>query len=176
MRGPVIAVALLASSGCALISGLSTLDVDDGRDASTLDANVQNVDAAVEADAKVPPSDSGSRDATSELGPNDLICGPTLTCAFPSQACCFGDAGTCYASDGGVCSGTPVVCDYTGQCPTGQVCCATLEQTKPKGSSCKSAANCTAPTGYRLCRLDSECAGSGKCITVPTFNGYSYCQ
>jgi hypothetical protein len=84
---------------------------------------------------------------------------PGCVCAAP-QACCLGaidaTAGSCESPR--ACAGVVLSCDGPEDC-SGGVCCLTLS-----GSSCSATNSCP---GTRLCRDDSQCAGSGASHCLP---------
>jgi hypothetical protein len=72
-------------------------------------------------------SDTGAGDAAPDPG---IACGSGTYCAPSSQTCCVSSGGLGgtqrRCANGNSCgSGTPVHCDDTADCPSGQVCCGT---------------------------------------------------
>lgn len=150
---------LLATASCALVSGLSSLDVDETVDASVADATTFDVaplpdvgtDALGDADAARPPDGSvdASTDAPRDIGPDtpmSIQCGAspcplTSTCChklFPQSFTCSADASNCQYV---------VACDALS-CKPGEVCCVTAFG--GLGTSAACATSCVSPN-VRLC-------------------------
>lgn len=179
------AALLLATASCALVSGLSSLDVGETVDASLDDvfvADVAKPDAVVDGGGTTdspspPPTDTGvadaPRDSAIETGPPSIQCGAsacplTLSCChklFPSSFTCS-DASSCQY---------PITCDALS-CKPGEVCCVTAFS--GIGSSTACATTCNSPN-VRLCAADGgpACPNGLKCL--PSDGGfvpYSICK
>lgn len=191
VRVVVAGALVLGSASCALVSGLSSLDVEDGTDASVPDVLAIDVapkpDVATDGGVDVsPPLDGGvdvfvdaPKDAVIDTGPPSIQiqCGAS-TCPLTSTCChnVFGNTFTCFA-DASACSGTsnyPVTCDVRS-CPSNQVCCVTVTQGLGLGAAC--AASCGLPN-TRLCAQDGAPCGNGLTCgpSVYTFPPYDICK
>ncbi len=175
-RWGVLAVAWAACLGaCALVSGLSSLDV------GTVDASVPS-DGTVDAKPETSLVDRGAAEVVViDAGdPKALHCGPDASCAFEKQTCCA--KGSTYSCvDKGACTGdgaSPIPCDFTGHCGTiGSICCLQAGGNQSITISCRAPAECKgASFNVQLCRSDSECLDGGKCTNVPTASWLSYCN
>ncbi len=182
-----------ATASCALVSGLSSLDVDETSDASLPD--VIGGDVAPQADVAVdsradasgidvtpPPLDGGvdvAIDAAKDAAPDvaSIQCGAS-TCPLTSVCCHrpFNQSFTCYA-DASACTGNgyyPVTCDVRS-CTNNQVCCITVQQVIGLGASCST--TCSLPN-TRLCLQDGAACPVGlTCApSVSTFPPYDICK
>jgi hypothetical protein len=75
-----------------------------------------------------------------------------------------------------LCNGVKLACDDQSDCPSGQVCCGTVDNGKVAGTSCR--ASCQG--GARLCDPKAavdECAASDmKCGSSNLLDGYGFCR
>ncbi len=181
--------------GCALVSGLSSLDV--AADASVApdgaSVDVASSETPIDGAAGTDGADGGdvTLDASVDAAvvdsgsPSVLRCGASLTCNFATQTCCsvgnatsciLGTASTCTA-DGG--SAITIHCDYSGQCGKGEVCCGKFGGPSTGTSTCTLPADCPGFPGVRLCRTSAECADAGVCTALPAQTNLawlSYCK
>ncbi len=197
--GPRSVVATLVlvtfASGCALVSGLSGLDLDEGTDASIesggpLDSSMDGArdrGAPPLPDVVQPPPDALASDAPSDAPVSDagavIQCG-TSTCPTTDVCCNHLQNGkstfTCGAA--GACKGNAdyvMACDALS-CGAGKRCCVTLTfngGTVATAASC--AANCT--TSLPLCRSDAgdaspPCNFGFTCQPHTQLVGYEACS
>jgi hypothetical protein len=111
------------------------------------------------------------------------------TCAAKTEVCCgsWGRSGKpsfeCEEAGFVACAGgTSIGCDDRTDCPTGQVCCGTLEDNSGYTSvACKS--SCNSSPGLRAVRfcdataVVDECASIGKyCGPSQSLPGYNVCR
>lgn len=134
----------------------------DAADGGNADADGGGTDASVDGDAGV------ANDAATDAG--TIACGAT-TCAATTQVCCIALDGTetCAASGGAAPCGAAIerACDDRTDCPSGQICCATLGALYV-GSTC--AATC-AGAARQLCKSTSECANAMQTCSTETCRG-----
>lgn len=190
----------LALAGCALVSGLSDLDVVG--DASVVDASVNDVtlDAA-------PGNDSSVVDASADGPRFDVVIAPDVSpppviaircgpdpkkpCAQPNVCCRRGnaDAGytqTCESAQtcptGSLNQTVPVSCDGPSACKSGEICCAyyTSFFNVLKEIKCTTT-KCDQNTEVRMCGTDGGPAST--CITpdvctpsAGSLPGYYFCN
>lgn len=94
---------------------------------------------------------------------------------------------TCMDSDDAIvqcATGRTLACDDKADCPSGQVCCGSLDNTTGfDGVSCRATCDLTpnpAFTNVRFCdpfAATDECTSIGKqCLPSSNFVGYAYCQ
>lgn len=200
VRTILLCAGALALAGCALVSGLSNLDVGD---ASVGDASVFDVTVDVTAD-KAPVEDT-STDAGSgldvviapDVSPPPTIairCGPDpkKLCAQPSICCrrtldAGGYTQTCESPQtcplGGPNGAVPITCDGPSACKSNEVCCAyyasviaPLNQIKCTTTKCD---NYT--TEQRMCGTDggppSACLQGDTCsASTGSLPGYYFCN
>ena len=106
-------------SGCAVVSGLGSLDVVGGCDGGACDGG-SKTDAGD--GSQPPPGDSGVSDAAKpEAAPPGIACG-TETCTG-SAVCCADDAGAACATTSCAPGTKTIACDDQTDCPGGQICC-----------------------------------------------------
>lgn len=147
---------LLATASCALVSGLSSLDVDQAVDASVADSTTVDVVPQPDVSADAPgdvarPTDGGvdvGVDAPKDVGVDvstSIQCGAS-TCPLSSTCChkLFPQSFTC--SDASSCQYV-VACDALS-CKPGEVCCVTAFG--GLGTSAACATTCASPN-VRLC-------------------------
>jgi hypothetical protein len=181
----------LTLSGCALVSGLSDLEVGDGGEPSldaTLDVQLPVLDAGPDVGADV--VDAGT-DANADAAPPITIMCDNLTCVLP-DVCCrrgFADAGgftrTCEPAQKcppmGTNNSVPSSCDGPRVCKKGETCCATVQGAIVSQIACSSSI-CDSVTEIRLCDLDggppSNCSNGRTCkpATAGSFPNYLFCQ
>lgn len=110
---------------------------------------------------------TGPSDATVE--PTSPTCGGAgkcsvgdVCCVAPSDKTDAGLVGTCGSASS--CSGFALSCSYTGDCPSGQVCCGDLAGT-PATATCQT--SCPG-SDDQLCQTVAECPSGDGC------RGYQY--
>jgi hypothetical protein len=167
------ALCLGGVASCALVSGLSGLDVGEVVDASVTPDVTAIVDApseraVVDGGPDVPP---GSDDAAAE----PLRCGSDASCNVAQQTCC--NTGSKFACVGqGACDASVVECNYGDQCPSGTICCMQNAIISVR-ISCKKATDCTGSLlNWQLCRTAAECGDGGQCSPLPNLSWLSYCK
>lgn len=200
-RTVVVVGGSLALAGCALVSGLSDLDVAAG-DASVPDSSI--VEASVDATADVPPAVVDASDGPRfdvvvlpDVSPPPLVgirCGPDpkKPCAAPNVCCRRGnaDAGytqTCETASncpvGGPNNSVPVSCDGPSACKNGEFCCAyyssfflVMKEIKCTTTKCDQGT-----TEVRMCGTDggpaSTCLTGDICTpSAGSLPGYYFCN
>ena len=175
----VACVLASATVSCALVSGLSSLDVDETSDASvpdstTLDVSPPDVvidarsdaDAAGPLDAGIDAVADGPRDVGPDVVPS-IQCGAspcplTSTCChklFPQSFTCSSDAGNCQYV---------VSCDALS-CKPGEVCCVTGFGGLGTSTSCVT--TCNSPN-VRLCVPNNGPACPNGTTCLPSDGGF----
>jgi hypothetical protein len=172
----VVALALLASAGCGIVSGLDGLTTSDAL-----------TEAGGDADAA---ADTGAGDGP--MASDVPVDAPSAACPFDASVeGCFGIActsGTCCVRPtsvecGSTCSGASFACTSPTQCTAttaGTVCClattgafdvSMCPVTVPitgTSATCVPTDECVTmtPSGHRLCRNDADCTVPSHCTEV----------
>ncbi len=120
-------------------------------------------------------------------GTVSISCG-SATCSGPSQVCCAsrdslnqtthldcigaGDSCTC---TGIGCMHAKISCSGPTDCPTGQVCCGTINGTSYSSVSC--ASSCTGYNKVEICDPGDgiACPNNAQCRQSQILTGYHYC-
>ena len=161
-----------SSSGSSGTSSSSSSSSSGGSSSGNVD------DAGV--DAPPPPKDEGT--IRCGVGPN------ATSCTAGTQICCGQWAGrgnlkySCEPAGLLACvAGTTIACDDMTDCPSGQVCCGTQDNSRYTKVECKT--KCTSFPGtraVRFCDPDAavdECAADGAyCGPSQTLPGYFVCR
>jgi hypothetical protein len=107
------------------------------------------------------------------------MCGST-PCDLRSNTCCvtpFPLSARCIPGANTACMNTEATfhCQYSCECPTGQVCCGIIDtlvgfgtascQTVPAGGFCPPHPNTVSQAAAQLCKDSSECANGQPCIS-----------
>jgi hypothetical protein len=136
------------------------------------------------ADASVPDT---SVDETGGGGAGTVFCGND-TCTTPQQYCCVTGAGqgstpsySCkmgQASCGSTAGpGTPVHCDKTADCPSGDVCCGSDYNGYYADVSCQTSCTGTGFTPVQFCDSSgSDCPQGMTCQMSGVLTGYWVCR
>lgn len=130
-------------------------------------------DLSSQLDLSSQPGDLSSPPDLGTLPTAQVQCG-TMTCASPKAVCCrsepFG-AGTCIGPND-PCSAQRYACDNDSDCGAGLICCIeTMAGGSWSGSSCVTAAACTAMMGSEGCLVGQDCSNGQMCCGVgPTPN------
>ncbi len=133
-------------------------------------------DASVPSTPPPPPmADAGSPSTPPPppmmSGAGEVSCGEA-TCTLPAEVCCVSLSGMSCTPDGG-CSGfgsAPGYCDGPEDCSAGDACCITYSLGGRNGAFCE--AGC-AEGSFTSCNVDSDCAGSDRCIAcMPPTGGF----
>ncbi len=161
--------------GCTSTNDPTVASLDAGADAKKADGGTS---APPKDGGRTPGDDSGKNEEDSSTpipcapvsgglpcDADKVYCGAT-SCDATTEDCCVdtrNGSSTCGAK--GSCTGKAGLgCDEAGDCATGEVCCFSASGATPTGALCQ-----TGPCGFgdysQSCRSDSECAGSGQCIT-----------
>ena len=154
----------LVLAGCTSTSQPAVKGTGDGAASSDL-AGLGGLDlSGVPVDQAAGPPDlvrSPDLAGGGHQGRNAAIACGNVTCRAPASVCCrnlpFGD-GQCIAP-GAACGASNFFCDDPSDCDAGELCCSV----PGAGSSCASAAACTAKMGDRLCAAQSDCLAGEMC-------------
>ncbi len=118
-----------------------------------------------------------------------ITCGNSTTCSGPSQACCVSrntgsqtqysciDSGSQCKCSGTYCLSAKLSCDGPSDCPSGQVCCATLvspQSTRFRDFTC--ANSCNGSGQYEVCQANDgvNCPNGTQC-RQSYLSGYNVC-
>jgi hypothetical protein len=90
--------------------------------------------------------------------------------------CCTAN-NACVAAGASCSGGVLVPCDDSHDCPGGQVCCATLNNTNSAVTSIACAASCTGSHEKQWCDPNvDDCPSGTSCQTTLFLQGYHYCN
>jgi hypothetical protein len=198
----VIAGALgLAICGCASILGIDgdyAVGGDGGDDGSASDEASRDGSSSGGHDAGdsgivVVDSSDGSNDSGSDgdssskteasTGDKGIACGPAsadVYCNVGTQVCCVGASASAQACTAvGACPSplTPMKCDDTADCPSGQVCCGQLTAGGTGYTSVSCQATCgPISTEHQLCDPKvHDCPTGLTCTPSTLLPGHSVC-
>ena len=180
-RLALIIVALTPCAGCALVSGLSSLDVaGDGGPQPTVDGGADAGDSSP-VDA-ISPTDSATEDAKSDGGsfieggispdggprPAGVLCGSISLSCSGSQTCC--KSSSSYQCVNSACSNLPISCDDWADCGGGtKVCCVSLNlaQTAVSAVACEDQTSCVGKAMLCDPAASNPCPNGLKCNGPP---------
>jgi hypothetical protein len=187
--------ALVIGAGCAAISGIGNYQVDpcfggcdggikeaaaDGRPDDTQGDGAQGDDGSDDGAPGDDASDDADGPSASDANGGDggVDSGPIATftclgnnCAMGHQ-CCLGLTGM--LSCDRPCRNVPITCEDSDECTSGEVCCATIINSKVDHIGC--AATCS---GFVVCNADGGTCPTGACGPGqhdPTRALFSECQ
>jgi hypothetical protein len=182
-----VAVVVVATAGCAALSGVTDLTVVD-------DAGMAADSAAAEASA--PPSSTGSSGSVPSGSPDSSPDAVVDAASLDGEAgagastvrcngvecpgrCCLAQSGTAECvPNGQSCSEEMIAlsCDERADCPPSQQCCLRFS-----GTAQSVCAESCAPGTETLCRTDDECTGTDDCLPLeeigfPPMHGRGACE
>lgn len=113
--------------------------------------------------------------ACGTAGDPGILCGAT-SCDPATMLCCLTNGVPACATK---CTGpgtAPIICDDAHDCPSGQVCCGSVNGTTVNSIYCTSASMCTTPKAY-YCdpAIATPCPNGGTCTLTNTPPGYYRC-
>ena len=176
-----VAVVLLTTAGCAMLTGASDLTIAaaggtaGSSEASTAEGGSPSADPEagfVSSD----PDAAGTSDAGVDAPPTIVRCND----ADCSGKCCVGESTGICASAEAACPPFHIelACDERADCPSGLVCCLTIQ---PSGAYARCSASCPIGANATMCRNEGECAGPLGCEPLTEFgigptHGFGACQ
>jgi hypothetical protein len=187
---------LLTNTGAGDASGIfGEQDAGGGNDATGgADATVDHdepIDTGSVRDTGPAQVDSSGDEVMEDTGPGDaapdpgVACGSGTYCTPSVQTCCISTSGfggmQRRCSNGNTCgSGTPVHCDDTADCPSGQVCCGSVYANVYTDVSCRM--SCVPSpigltTNVRFCDPNNnDCPSTApNCKMSTIITGYTVC-
>ena len=126
--------------------------------------------------------DGGSDDGPSMEAGGDpgILCGAKY-CNVQSQQCCITGTGQAEqhmcSGQGDNCSGTPMTCDDTTDCPMGMVCCGQLDQTQTFYMDVSCQSDCSNFDQRQFCNIMApDCPMGTMCNPSTILPGYHACK
>jgi hypothetical protein len=124
------------------------------------------------------PVSTDSPSGNNEAGPGggSIQCGQATTCDPATQECCvsFGGGGDQCIAKGGNCQGVALSCTSASSCPSGDVCCASLQGRLRDGGTLATSCDPQCTQGeVQLCATTAECPQGDDCRRG--FGGIRFC-